>query len=89
MAKQILDGQIAYYLEHNEFFPPGASSEIIIDPDIGINQTDIDNIAEALKITIPTDGLLKYHFVNYGDSLFLRVSANFSLFKDGTILNAI
>ena len=84
MARQILDGQVLYYLEHNDFFPEGASSTIIIpDTDIGITQQNIQDVADALNISIPIEHPLVYEFFNYDTQFLVRISAPFALYKEG------
>jgi prepilin-type N-terminal cleavage/methylation domain-containing protein len=59
MIKQILDAEIVYFLENEEFYPP-------INMDRNVNHIDKPDsedvlaIAEHLNITIPTG-----HFLNY------------------------
>jgi type IV pilus assembly protein PilA len=84
MARQILDGQVLYYLENNDFFPEGASSELFIpDDDDGTTQQNVQDIAVALNITIPVEHNLEYQFINYTESFQLVVWAPFPLFEGG------
>jgi len=85
MAKKIIDGQIIYFLENNDFFPPGNGLLLVPDPvDPNNTQTNIDNIQEALKIYIPADHNLNYQLDSTGDESFnITIDADFPLFKGG------
>jgi len=85
MMKKLMDGQILYYLEHNDFFPEGAGNWTIV-PDAGPTtpasaRSDIEN---ALKISIPQEHRLEYTIVNYGDYCSVTIKAGFSLYKGGS-----
>jgi len=86
MVKQIIEGEILYYLEHNNFYPEG-TTEIIIDADNVTPQTqqDINDIANALKITIPVGHHLNYQMNSYQDPNYFTITiyADFALFKNG------
>jgi len=87
MVKQILDGQIIYFLENNKFFPEDGSS-IFIAQDDPPNKQEILDINNALNILIPVGHFLDYQIQTFpatGDGWCLvTVSANFPLFKDGS-----
>jgi prepilin-type N-terminal cleavage/methylation domain-containing protein len=84
MMKKILDAEIMYYLEKNQFFPdPGPG---IFIPSQGSTSPDaIKKVFEALGITIPQGHNLDYMITNYGDEFgcYVVISAPFPLFKDG------
>lgn len=101
MAKQILDAQVMYFLEHNKFFPEDPS--IVIDiyhndpptkPEIGMVK---DGYAgqKGLNIYIPVNHFLDYHFgVNNspGQEVFtVTISSygGFPLFKGGAPMFAV
>jgi prepilin-type N-terminal cleavage/methylation domain-containing protein len=86
MMKKIVDGQIMYYLDNNRFFP---SDRPIIqvfanDPQ---DKQEILEIANALKITIPTGHYLDYLIYVYPqdgmEKCQIQISAPFALFKNG------
>jgi type IV pilus assembly protein PilA len=83
--KNLLEGEIIYYLEHDAFFPPEGQSKLIPPrgPYTSETNQDIKDIADALKINIPLGHNLEYLIVNYGKDLSVIISANFALFKDG------
>ena len=61
MMKQILEGEIMYFLEHNEFFPKAGENEIRVwnngvDPSAADQQRALD----ALKVAIPTGHSLDF-----------------------------
>lgn len=84
MMKKLMEGQILYYLERNDFFPEGAGSWMIV-PDTGPTtpvsaRSDIEN---ALKLTIPQEHRLGYLIVNYGEYCTVTIHAGFALYKGG------
>lgn len=83
MMKSIIDGEIMYYLEHNEFFP-AAGNDVLVPP-VGVTspETAIQDIQSALKITLTQGRNLEYFIRNYGDNAYITVRAPFPLFKDG------
>jgi prepilin-type N-terminal cleavage/methylation domain-containing protein len=85
MMKTIVDGQIMYYLEHNGFFPQDRDSIEVYENDPQ-DKAEILEIANALKVTIPTGHHLNYCiYPNFdGDgNCQIQIGANFALFKDG------
>ncbi len=93
MLKQILDAEIMYFLENDVFFPTQVGERIIIyhsgAPDLP-DGIVIDDIKNALKITIPAGHFLNFDIVNTstppGKSCQVNISSfgNFPLFKDGS-----
>ncbi len=83
--KNLLEGEIIYYLEHDAFFPDEGQSKLIPSEGPYSSETnqDIKDIAEALKINIPVGHNLGYQVTNYGNDLYVIISAEFALFKDG------
>jgi len=82
MMKKIIEAQIMYYLEHNEFYRPGGP---IIIPAEG-NTTPpsaIQDVETALKIRIPQGHRLSYRWVIMGDAVFTEIFAPFPIFKTG------
>jgi prepilin-type N-terminal cleavage/methylation domain-containing protein len=85
MMKKLVDGQIMYYLENNRFFPRDRDSIEVYanDPQ---DKAEILEIAEALKLTIPTGHYLNYSIYPNFDgngNCQIQISAAFPLFKDG------
>ena len=87
MMKKLMDGQIMYYLDNDQFFPPvGEGNTIIIEPDDPPTPetfNDIQDIKNALKILIPVGHFLQYTIVNYGKYCCITIKATFPLFKGG------
>ncbi|MFC1869305.1 type II secretion system protein [Thermodesulfobacteriota bacterium] len=86
MLKQLINAEIAYFLENDEFYPPGATYLIPHSGDTTPSEI-IDDIEENLKITIPQG-----HFIDYalsgdnvpGDQSFIVTISSyggFNLFK--------
>jgi prepilin-type N-terminal cleavage/methylation domain-containing protein len=71
MIKQIIDAEIAYFLEHDEFFPDNTTYQIFHNgqtvPANVNNKNVIDVVNEELKIYIPTGHFLEYWLI--GDNL--------------------
>jgi prepilin-type N-terminal cleavage/methylation domain-containing protein len=73
MAKRILEAQIIYYLEHENFFPDDSSIPITIHNDDSPDKQFIKDVQQALNITIPVGHRLNYLLVSYnlpGDESF-------------------
>jgi len=90
MAKQLMDGQILHYLEHDKFFPTDPSNAIFIPPDTppsAATQQALQEVQDNLNISIPLGQRLSYQIysigVNADESCFIRISAPFALFKNG------
>lgn len=83
--KNLLEGEILYYLENDSFFPGEGQSKLIPSEGPYTSETfqDIKDIAEALNINIPVGHNLEYLIVNYGNQLNVSISAEFTLFKGG------
>lgn len=84
--KNLLEGEILYYLEKEFFFPDEGQSKLIPSEGPYSSETnqDIKEIADALKINIPVGHNLEYLITNYGPQLYVIISADFPLFKDGS-----
>ena len=83
MMKRLLDSQILYYLENNQFFP--AANQTIDIPATGASApvTAIQDVENALKVLIPQGHRLRYYIHNYGNDCYVIIDADFPLFKDG------
>lgn len=87
MMRKLLDAEILYYLEKNEFFPD--TGEVIIipaksppDPEVA---KSLKAIEAALKLTIPVGHFLEYSIGNYGTQLTINIQSQgrFPLYKGG------
>jgi hypothetical protein len=45
--------------------------------------TALQDVESALKLLVPQGHRLSYRITNYGDDLYVIISADFPLFKDG------
>jgi prepilin-type N-terminal cleavage/methylation domain-containing protein len=83
--KNLLEGEILYYLEKETFFPDEGQSKLIPSEGPYSSETnqDLKEIADALKINIPVGHNLGYQIRNYGPDLYVIISAGFPLYKDG------
>lgn len=87
MIKSLLHGEIAYFLEHDRFFPEDGQP-ISIFRDDPPSKAEIQRVNRALNITIPVGHMLDYHIQTFpstaNDSCTIMISAPFPLFRDGT-----
>lgn len=88
MIKRLVDGQILYYLENEEFFPSEGQT-IDIQYDDPPSKSEILQIKNALKILIPVDHFLSYSFYNDsenpdGKCIIMQINAPFPIFDDGS-----
>jgi prepilin-type N-terminal cleavage/methylation domain-containing protein len=83
MMKSLVDGQIMYYLEHNEFYPPPGPPVFLPSEGAPSPATAVQDIADALKIPIPQGGRLTYVITNSGIEVFMEITARFPIFKSG------
>jgi len=88
MMKQLTEGQILYYLEHDEYFPksddPGYPTCLVHKDGTGNPGNAINLIKNALNLTITTKGRLEYTITNTMDgSCTILIEADFPLFKNG------
>jgi len=61
MMKQLLEGEIIYFLAHNEFFPKATDLEISVwHNGGGTSAVDQPRALEGLKVAIPTGHLLDF-----------------------------
>ena len=83
--KNLLEGEIIYYLEHDAFFPNEGQPILIPWEGPYTPETDqnLKDIAEALKINLPVGRNLGYQVTNYGNELYVIIFADFPLFKAG------
>jgi len=92
MIKQILNAEIAYYLENDTFYPPNLADTILICSNDSPNKQEITDIKNALKIVIPVRHNLDFTITRGVDStdvdavLVTVGSARgaFALFSDGS-----
>jgi prepilin-type N-terminal cleavage/methylation domain-containing protein len=84
MMKQIMDGEIMYFLAHDEFFPEGSGSMVMVREDgTAVPGNALSEIKEALKVAIPAGHHLDYTIQNYGPFCLVQIDAVFPLFKNG------
>jgi prepilin-type N-terminal cleavage/methylation domain-containing protein len=80
ILKQLVDAEIIYFLEHNHYFPPGASEEVRVWED---DPADREVIKEALNITLPLDHHLDFSLQNMEeDGVLITISGSASFFGD-------
>jgi len=85
MMRQLVDRQIMYYLEHDQFFPPPGLSYVVPAEGTPSPATAIQDIENALNTTIPQGHRLNYVITNLpgGAEMFLEITAAFPIFRSG------
>jgi prepilin-type N-terminal cleavage/methylation domain-containing protein len=87
MLKRIMDAEIMYHLEHERFFPEDGDQPIDIFHDDPPSKAEIQQLRNALHITIPVGQFLDYHIQTFPEkghvSCTIVVSAPFPIFKNG------
>lgn len=98
MMKQIMDGEIMYYLAHDEFLPRTAGEQWLINADGSVIPPTPGNaltrIKDSLNVNIPIGHRLQYDITNTnGKEISVIISSenrSFPLFKNGqTDLKAV
>jgi prepilin-type N-terminal cleavage/methylation domain-containing protein len=90
MAKQILDAQVMYFLEHNKFYPEDGTA-ISIFHNSSAALPEIDQVKNALNVAIPVGHFLNFAIIadntpgNELASVTISPFGNFSLFKDAGV----
>jgi prepilin-type N-terminal cleavage/methylation domain-containing protein len=93
MVKQIIDAEIAYYLENDSFFPPNTGDTLLIFSNDLPNKQEITDIKNALKIVIPVSHNLDFTITrgidgDGVDAVLVTVGSAggaFALFSDGSV----
>lgn len=82
MLKQILDAEVMYFLEHNQFFPePGQTIQIFKDDPP--SKAEIQQIKDALNVTIPVKHGLDFTITHGIGFCIVTIDADFPIFKEG------
>jgi prepilin-type N-terminal cleavage/methylation domain-containing protein len=81
MMRSLMDGQIMYYLDHNEFFPPLGDTIIIPEQGTPSPPSAVEDVKAALKVAISQGQHFEYVIRNYGDECGVTITAPFALFK--------
>lgn len=92
MVKQIINAEIAYYLENDTFYPPNLGDIIQIFNNDPPNKQEITDTKNALKIVIPVRHNLDFEIrrspdITDVDAVWVRVGSArgaFALFSDGS-----
>jgi prepilin-type N-terminal cleavage/methylation domain-containing protein len=84
MAKQILDAEVMYYLDNDEFYPGVYDEDISILHGTPPDDPDVVAVSVELNINIPTGHFLDYYLVSDPDGFILIISSldyRFEIFK--------
>ena len=86
LAKQLIDGQIMYYLANDKFFPDETDPPILIPRETASPNTDAADISAKLNVPIPLNGVFEYSFTNNpaSKSVVIIITAPFKIFKTGS-----
>jgi prepilin-type N-terminal cleavage/methylation domain-containing protein len=93
MVKQIIDAEIAYYLQNDTFYPPNLGDTVTIFSNDPPNKQEITDIKNALKIVIPVRHNLDFTITrgvdgDNVDAVLVTVGSAagaFPLFSDGSV----
>jgi prepilin-type N-terminal cleavage/methylation domain-containing protein len=90
MGKQIMDAEIVYYLDKNNFYPVDVDTMDILGPE---DTENVSKISTNLNITISADRFLNYQFyIDRGDPedpklrLIITSRTGLNIFKDTNIV---
>lgn len=87
MLKNLLDGEIMYFLENDKFFPQVGQTLAVFHDDLPV-KPEIIQIRDALNVTIPVDHFLDSTITTLpGQTCMITISSfnnSFALFKDGS-----
>ncbi len=89
IAKQLIDAEIIYFLEHNKFFPEDGQPIEILSTNSPSSEDlqEIQDIKNALNIPITVSHVLTYRIYTFpataDDNCQVQISAPFPLFKNG------
>lgn len=88
MIKQLIQAEISYFIEHNEYFPPGGETYTVYHNGATQPATAVEKISENLKIILKTG-----HFIDYSirtddlNNAYITISgSNFKLFENSNAL---
>ena len=90
MLKQLINAEIAYYLENEEFYPPGGGP-ISIGHDLVDPPDATESVRQNLNITIPKGHLINYDLYTTEDGYFYLLMSsygNFNIFEGTPNLSA-
>jgi prepilin-type N-terminal cleavage/methylation domain-containing protein len=80
--KQLVDREIMYYLEQNQFFP--TSGPILVPPQgTPSPATAIQDVERDLKMTLAQGHHLTYSITASSEECFIDITADFPIFKSG------
>ena len=84
IMKELINAEIMYYLHNDRFFPdPGFSIAIYQDDHPG--KPEIQQVNDALKVTLPVGHYLDFLLQNPGPGgVIVQIDASLPLFKDGS-----
>lgn len=93
MVKQIIDAEIAYYLQNDTFYPPNLGDTVTIFSNDPPNKQEITDIKNALKIVIPVRHNLDFIITrcvdgDNVDAVLVTIGSAagaFALFSDGSV----
>jgi prepilin-type N-terminal cleavage/methylation domain-containing protein len=87
MLRDLLDAEIIYFLDHNEFFPQVGQTLAVFHDDPPV-KAEIIQIRDTLKVTIPTGHFLDFTITTLpGQTCMITIWSagnSFPLFKDGS-----
>jgi type IV pilus assembly protein PilE len=90
MGKQIMDAEITYYLDKNNFYPVDVDTMDVLGPE---DHENVTKISDNLNITIPTSHFLNYQFIVIREDpadpklmLVITSNAGLNIFRDTNMI---
>ena len=87
MLRDLLDAEIIYFLDNDEFFPQVGHTLAVFHDDLPV-KAEIIQIRSALNVTIPVGHFLDFTITTLpGETCMITISSfnnSFALFKDGS-----
>ncbi len=85
IMKQLIDAEVMYYLAHNKYFPDPGQGDIFVAATDNSGKIDIQQVRQALKVTLPVGHFLDFRIRNDGaGNVWIWIDANFPIFRDGS-----
>ena len=87
MLRQVVDGEIMHFLEHEKFFPEVGQTIAVFHEDLP-SKAEIAQIRDALNVTVPVGHFLDFTITTLpGQTCMVTISSygnSFPLFKNGS-----
>jgi prepilin-type N-terminal cleavage/methylation domain-containing protein len=85
IMKNLVDAQIIYNLQHNQFFPPVGEEDIIIPYEgegVPSPANAIEVLEQALNVRLTRSRQFEYSIFNTAEGVAIHIRSQFPLFRD-------